>query len=253
MRLFKIGGSKKLEPISTTTTEFAKMQLLYQEMIDKIETEYYTLKEYTENMAHEIQTPLTLIRNKAENLISDEEVMKNHSAAVKTIYDETNHLSKLGTALNLLTKVEHGEYSNKIELKTKPVIEKHIESITELTGLKGLEMMSDLNDEHELIIDPLLFDIIIKNLLRNAIMYGNNSGPIKLFSDKNRLSISNFGEKLPFEEEKLFTRFHGHSSSKNSLGLGLALVKKICDLNSINILYKFEEQQHTFILEQKKS
>lgn len=245
---YKVGKGVNIQNVKTTTTEFIKMQYLFKHMVNRTEDDYRKLKEYTENMAHEIQTPLTIIRNKTERLIADDKVMDSHIDSVKVIYDETNHLSKLGTTLNLLTKIENGEYANKIYLNTKDVILKHVESIKELIDLKSLEIEILLDDKHELLIDPFLFDIILKNLLRNAIRYSTNNGPIKIETNRNFLLISNYGEQLNVRNEKVFERFYTSDQSSQSLGLGLSLVKRICDLNQLQIEYCYEQDQHTFII-----
>lgn len=246
MKTYKVGQKINVERIDTSTLEFRKMQDLYHQMIDRIEADYRHLKEYTENMAHEMQTPLAVIRNKTENLLAQEDVMQRHAEAVKIIYDEANHLSKLGNTLNLLTKIENGEFGNAVEVATRPAIEKHIAAIEELARLKSLEIAAALSDAHRLFIDPFLFDIVLKNLLRNAISYGTASGPIRLHTDAASLTISNYGPPLESAPEKIFERFSNHRHKKNSLGLGLSLVKKICELNDLSIEYRYAEGQHCF-------
>jgi two-component system OmpR family sensor kinase len=140
MRTYKVGSVTDVISVNTTTSEFRKMQQLFHEMVDRIEHDYQNLKEYTENMAHEIQTPLTVIRNKTENLIADETLMKQHASTVKIIYDETNHISKLGNSLNLLTKIENQEFHNAERIPTREVIEKHLESISEVARLKSMRI-----------------------------------------------------------------------------------------------------------------
>jgi len=249
MNNYQVGKEIDISDVKTSTLEFRKMQLLFRLMIKRIEGDYRKLKEYTENMAHEIQTPLAIIRNKTERLIADEDVMKEHKDSIKVIYDETNHLSKLGTTLNLLTKIENGEYTNKVNLKTYNIILKHLESVKELVELKSLQVEVNLSKEHEFLIDPFLFDIILKNLLRNSIRYASNSGPIKLETSNKLLKISNFGNALDVSNNKIFERFYSSSKSGQSLGLGLALVKRICDLNKLQINYSFSEDQHLFVID----
>ena len=246
MRTYKVGERRKIKNINTSTKEFSKMQDLFHQMIDRIEDDYQNLKEYTENMAHEIQTPLTIIRNKTENLIADETVMKRQSETVKMIYEETNHLSKLGNTLNLITKIENNEFSNSVLTKTKPVIEKHLTAINELLQLKSLTLETTLDEAHELYIDPYLLDIVLKNLLRNAVIYGTSDGPIRVVTSSNELIISNYGPPLNFPPEKIFQRFRRNNQTKASVGLGLALVQKICILNNLHIDYHFKDGQHIF-------
>ncbi len=246
MRSYKIGQRTELEKVATTTREFNKMQDLFHEMIDRIEYDYQHLKEYTENMAHEMQTPLAVIRNKTDNLIADDELMDVHGATVKTIYEETNHLSRLGNTLNLITKIENGEFDNIFEIDTRPIIEQHVDAIRELAGLKSLSIDTDLTEEHRLEIDPYLLDIVLKNLLRNSVMYGTEEGPIRVTTTGKALEVSNYGPPMEEHPDKLFQRFYRNSDSHGSLGLGLSLVKKICEVSKLQITYQYEEGQHVF-------
>lgn len=248
---YKVGKGMNIPKVKTSSKEFQKLQSLFRNMVTRIEDDYRNLKEYTENMAHEIQTPLTIIRNKTERLIADEEIMKKDADTVKIIYEETNHLSKLGNALNLLTKIENGEYNNTEIIKTKDVILKHIDAIDELLQLKSMKIETELTDEHQIILDPFLFDILLKNLIRNAIRYGHNNGPIKIRTTTDTISISNYGEKLKVHSHKIFERFYSSNSTGQSLGLGLSLVKRICDFNQLKIEYDYYDNQHVFSISPK--
>ncbi len=249
MRTYKIGEKKELPTVKTNTTEFVRMQDLFRRMIHRIEDDYQHLKEYTENMAHEIQTPLAVIRNKIEHLIGDEHVMESHAVSIKTIYSETNHLSKLGNTLNLLTKIENNEFRDVQKIKTEHLLEKHISAISELARLKGLEIRKELNPDHTVHLDPFLMDIVIKNLLRNAVSYGSDAGPIQVSTTEKSLEVSNAGEPLDIQQDKLFERFVSNGKSNDSLGLGLALVKKICDSNNLDVKYRYDYGRHIFIVE----
>lgn len=248
MKTYQVGQRQDLKSISTSTLEFKKMQDLFHQMIDRIEQDYRNLKEYTENMAHEMQTPLAIIRNKTENLIGDASVMKRHAETVKLIYQESNHLSKLGSTLNLLTKIENGEFNHALQVKTAPVIEKHVAAIAETIALKSLAIELQLSETHEFLIDPFLLDIVIKNLLSNAVSYGTSDGPIRIQTTSGAFAISNYGPPLEISADKLFERFNASRPSKNSMGLGLALVKKITELNQIQIDYRYQDARHVFTL-----
>jgi signal transduction histidine kinase len=217
-------------------------------MVGRIEHDYRNLKEYTENMAHEIQTPLTVIRNKTESLIADEAIMNQHASTVKIIYDETNHISKLGNTLNLLTKIENQEFHNAEHISTRAVIKKHLESISEEARLKSLTIEKELSEKHVLFIDPFLLDIMFKNLLRNALRYGSQDGPIRIKTADDSFSLSNYGSPLEEGHERLFERFIRENGTRTSQGLGLSLVKKICDLNNLTISYMYEDNQHLFTI-----
>lgn len=249
MSHYKIGNDFTLPDVRTSTSEFKKMQVLVSKMITQIESDYRKLKEYTENMAHEMQTPLAIIRSKAELLIADEKLMDEHSKTIKVIYDEATHLSNLGNTLNLLTKIENGEYDKVEELKTYDIISRHVDAVKEMFEIKGLSLKVNLDTNHTLHLDPLLFDVMLKNLLKNALRYGLTVGPVTIATDSNKLIISNYGNPLPFDSSKIFNRFVGSNGAKSALGLGLALVKRICDLNQLTINYNFHNAQHTFTIQ----
>ncbi|MCF7803165.1 MAG: HAMP domain-containing histidine kinase [Candidatus Marinimicrobia bacterium] len=253
MRTYKVGQETQLENVKTNTREFNRMQRLFHQMLDRIEEDYQHLKEYTENMSHEIQTPLAVIRNKVENLISDDAVMERHGEEIKILWDETNHLSKLGNTLNLITKIENREFEDFQTIQTQPVIRKHVRKVEEFTQLKSLEIELDLSDDHYIEIDPYLLDIMLKNLMGNAIRYASEEGPIRVKTTPESLVVCNYGSPLDFPEEKLFERFYQHGGNDESLGLGLALVQKICELNNLKITYKYNDNQHCFRIRKEKS
>lgn len=244
MKNYQIGLGVKAEKISTSTTEFNRMQNLFHQMVERIELDYRHLKEYTENMAHEIQTPLAVIRNKAEILMADENVMTHQAGNIKVIYDEGNQLSRLSDTLNLLTKIENSEFQDQQLIITRPIVEKHVAAIQELAELKSFKISTDLSDAHKLLIDPFLFDIVLKNLLRNALRYGTNEGPISIKTDEQHLAISNFGAPLKVPFEKLLERFYHNGNGNASLGLGLSLVKEICDKHRLILDYQYQDGQH---------
>lgn len=251
MSRYKIGDNLKLPSVKTSTSEFIKMQVLVQNMICRIEGDYKKLKEYTENMAHEMQTPLAIIRSKTEVFISDEELMGRYASTVKVIYDEATHLSNLGSTLNLLTKIENGEYNRVEVLKTFSIITRHIETVKEMFGLKKLRLEVDLDETHTLSLDPVLFDVMFKNLLKNVLRYTPANHPVRISTSNGNLTISNYGEPLSFDSSKIFNRFIRSRNEKSSLGLGLALVKQICDLNHLKITYTFANHHHSFTIHQR--
>jgi len=148
----------------------------------------------------------------------------------------------------LLTKIENGEYNRVEVLKTYSIIQKHIETVREMFDLKKLQLEIDLDKNHTLSLDPLLFDVMFKNLLKNALRYTPANQSVRIITSNGTLTISNYGEPLSFNSSKIFNRFIRCQDEKTSLGLGLALVKQICDLNHLKISYVFANHQHSFTI-----
>ena len=234
--------------IKTNTTEFKELEQFYKLLLMQIERDYINLKEYTENMAHEIQTPLAIIRNKALRLIENNDLSEVQLEKIKTIYEEIDSLSKLSQTLNLITKIENSEFKNIQTIVTKEYIESHLTKLEEIASLKDLTLHADLDPKQKLAIDPFLFEIILKNLLKNAIRYTEPNQQIQIISKNDILRFENPGKELENGSENIFKRFYRGDNTK-SIGLGLAIVKKICDLNQMEISYRYKEGKHIIELQ----
>lgn len=245
MSLYKIGQPTPTDEISTSTKEFHQLKLLYDKMQRRIENDYYQLKEYTENMSHELQTPLAIIQNKTESLLSESRLQEDQAKKLKVIHDEIQQLSRLGSALNLITKIENNEFRNIQTVHTAPVIRKHIDKIEEIAVMKKLKIELLLDETHSFTIDPGLYDILIRNLIKNALQYSRDETTILFKTEQGKLIITNQGSKLEFPKNEIFTRFKKGNGSQ-SVGLGLAIVKKICAVSQLQIDYIQQVETHRF-------
>jgi signal transduction histidine kinase len=89
-----------------------------------------------------------------------------------------------------------------------------------------------------------LADIMISNLLNNAIKHNILGGELIINLIPRELSIKNSGKALRIEPEKLFDRFVKESTSNESIGLGLSLVKQICETYNFKVSYNYEHSRH---------
>ena len=96
--------------------------------------------------------------------------------------------------------------------------------------------------------NPTLIQILIDNLISNAIKYSESGSKITLQLNKYTLDISNAGEKAINNPEHIFNRFYKEGNNKNASGIGLAIVKSICELYKYQIHYCFKNKTHTFSL-----
>jgi len=242
---YRIGKSGSIDHIKTSTFEFDRLKNLYENMRRRIENDYYQLKEYTENMSHELQTPLSIIHNKTESLLSANDLKPEQAKKLKAIYEETQQLSKMGRALNLITQIENQEFTNIQTINTAPVIRSHVDKISEIAEMKQLELETNLNEDHTFTIDAGLLDILVRNLIKNSMRYSHPSTTIYIETGDAHLTVTNMGDEPEFPEEEVFKRFRRGNKNK-SLGLGLAIVKKICEVSDLHIDYKYSDGQHIF-------
>jgi signal transduction histidine kinase len=217
-------------------------------MTDKIYTDYIRQKEFTENASHEIQTPLAVIRSKIELLIQSENLKEDEMLHIQNIETAANKLSTLNKALLLLVKIENHQFKEASELSLK----KHISTIlTQFDWVitdKGIDLKTNFANDLLFKINPELVDVLLANLLQNAIRHNYRNGKIEVKITGRTLRIANTGDELKIKPEELFERFKKDSAKKESLGIGLAIVKSITDVYNIDIKYFYENGHHVFEL-----
>jgi signal transduction histidine kinase len=98
-------------------------------------------------------------------------------------------------------------------------------------------------------MNDVLADVLISNLLSNAVRFNVNKGFIKCRVDNKLLSITNSGLPLTVNPEDLFKRFYKGSDNPQSVGLGLSIVKKITDGYGMNITYNYSDCVHEIKLQ----
>lgn len=229
-------------------TEFDKLNRVLLEMADRIQSDYKSLKELTANTSHEIQTPLAIIRNKAELLLQSENLNETDLETVNSIINTTGRLSKLNQSLLLIAKIENKQFEDNEEIKLGEALEKYIDNLDVLINAGGFKVVSNLND-CSIRMNHMLLDILISNLLKNAITHGTKGCDIGVNLDNFVLEISNLGAPLSFSEDLLFKRFIKGSGKEGSTGIGLEIVRKISGYYRIEVAHSYTEGLHIFRLD----
>ncbi|MEM7298680.1 MAG: HAMP domain-containing sensor histidine kinase, partial [Bacteroidota bacterium] len=123
-----------------------------------------------------------------------------------------------------------------------------LEEFRELFELKNIHREADIQESVTLEADKVLIELLLTNLINNAIRHNWEKGKIKMTLTDSSLLISNTGPELTIDPKELFNRFKKSNQSSQSLGLGLAIVKKICDFYDYEIKYEFTDDLHTIQL-----
>lgn len=245
---FKLGKSILNLP-ETKIDEFALMNKTLQQAILKAEEDYIVLREFTENASHELQTPLAVIRSKLDLLIQDEHLTALQSNAVQDSYDAIQKLSRLNQSLLLLAKIENRQFNETSLIDFKKMTEEKMNQFRELWQGKNITVTTDM-EEASITMHISLADILLNNLLSNATKHNSENGLIHIQLKQGMLAISNTGGPQALNEQLLFTRFYKAESANENHGLGLSIVKQICEVSGCSTGYKFENNQmHLFVLQ----
>jgi signal transduction histidine kinase len=242
---FKINEEQELSFPSTSTEEFEFMIKTLEGTTKQAKLDYLSLKTFSENASHEIQTPIAIIQSKLDLLIQDEAITEKQSKILQAVYDAIQRLNRLNTSLLLLAKIENKQYAaiQKINLKKKT--KEKIADFNELWQANQLEVSYSLKDSI-ILMNNELADILINNLLSNATKHNYNGGKIIISLTEYHLIITNTSNEPLLNEEKIFQRFYKPSQNKENNGLGLSIIKQICDASDMIATYYFNEQKHNF-------
>jgi signal transduction histidine kinase len=243
--LGKVGGTTLPR---SRVREFAALNTSLEKLMQQSQREYRTLKEFSENASHELQTPLALARSKLDLLVQSPRLSEQELRQAAGIYEAINKLARLGQALTLLAKIDNHEFrpgNQATNLREK--VERSLQAFEELIQLRSLHLEASL-EPAEMSCHPALTDILVSNLLQNAIRHNEEGGKLLVQLRPGTLVVANSGRPLPFPETELFERFKKNRQNQDSIGLGLAIVRKICDTHGFGLDYGFEAGLHRFVV-----
>ncbi|SDT33773.1 Signal transduction histidine kinase [Mucilaginibacter mallensis] len=244
LKSFNISDDKSLNLKSTKIDEFNELNNTVQAMSLKAKNDFQTLKEFTENASHEMQTPLAVITSKLDTLIQDETLKTEQYEQINDIYGATNKLARLNQSLLLLVKIENNLIDDIELLRLDILIEEKVKQFYELINDKQIQVTTHLSAK-EISASKYLIDIMLNNLFSNAIRHNIPEGKLTITLDIDKLVFKNDGLPQPFNIDNMFDRFKKGNNSEGT-GLGLAIVKNICTLNNWGITYFHEASIHVF-------
>jgi len=241
---FDLKQRKRIHLPVTRTREFKELNVFLQKMTDKALEDYQSLKEFTENASHELQTPTAIIRGKLE-LLAESELRNDQAVLIEEMHNALEKLSRIHSSLTLLTKLENFEFETREPVVFSQLTKEALASFDELIQMKSLTLHTSIGENIYLTLHTALAELMLNNLLSNAIRHNTPGGRIDVFLNKRSLIISNTGKEPSSPTFELFERFKKGNPGSDSIGIGLAIVRQICDLNNFTIAYGYASGIHT--------
>ncbi|SMD31659.1 Signal transduction histidine kinase [Reichenbachiella faecimaris] len=244
LKKFKISTTSEVNFEESKIFEFEELNDEIKKMLDKSQADYNNLKEFTENASHEIQTPLAIIKSKSELLLQDGNLPEEDLDEINKINEAANRLSKLNTDLILLTQMENHQFEDMESIDLVDFIENKLTYFEELIDLKKIYLKKSYEFHPVLKMNSTLAFLLINNLLKNAIRHNVDKGYLRIYTFQNRMVFENSGHQSNVDPQSLFQRFKKGNVSHDSSGLGLALIKKVCDIHQMTVTYTVQEVNH---------
>ncbi len=212
-------------------------------MLDKIESLMTSVKHVSDNIAHDLRTPLTRLRNHLEELHLDTEHSGQAYAKVEQAITEADGLLESFNALLRIVRVESEEAINRFQTVDIADITKDVVELYEpLIEQNKQTLETEIANIAPIVGDRDMLFQAIANLLDNAIKYSPKNGLIRILlkqcDDKVKLVIADSGPGIPADDrEKVFQRFYRLDKSRSTPGngLGLSLVHAVMKLHKTNI------------------
>jgi signal transduction histidine kinase len=243
---FEIDKSNQPKLTDTNIDEFNRLNQSIEKLIERNTSIYNSQMEFIENAAHELQTPLAVFQAKIDTLIQNADFTQEQYKMLSSLNDSVSRLNRLNKNLLLLSKMENDIYNEKQTINLNEAIEKHFDFFTEQAKAKNLIIKTEMKEAVAVKSNPVLAEILISNLFLNAIRHNVNDGQVLVILSNHSLRFSNTGQSQTLVANKLFNRFSKSNPSEQGNGLGLAIIKKIADLNNWKISYSFANNFHSF-------
>lgn len=245
LKSFDLTTQRAVSFDKTNIEEFEELNQSLQKLIDKNISVYSQQKTFIENASHELQTPLAVLKSKLNLLLQNKNITSEQAELLTAIDLPLSRMTRINKNLLLLAKIENNQFAEIETIELTEIINETLELLIDYTTTKQITIDKNLSEKLTLTCNKTLLEILVNNLLINAIIHNTEQGKIQIsFSDKT-LTVSNTG-KTPLNNEKLFERFAVSSSQTTNSGLGLAIVKEICNRYQWKINYAFENNFHSF-------
>ena len=247
IKTYNIENHAKIQLTHSDIDEFQDLSKMLTTMINQINEGYYSMKEFLEYTSHEIQTPLAVIQLKLDVLnqmnIQDPEILKS----LNSIQSSLKRVVRFNRSILFMAKIRNNQFLQKKQIGIGKYVHDYYKQYEELLVMRNISCSFEEDGDFEVKIHPILADNLIQNLFTNAIQHNYDGGNIRFVMTEDQLSIINtFNEPIPSGD--LFQKYNYNKNKNGSNGIGLSIVKTICEKNKINLSYHIQQQEFSIIL-----
>lgn len=231
------------DELSILKNEIYKTTVMLKEMAESSKDDKLRLKDSLSDISHQLKTPLTSINIMLDNILDNPNMDEDTKEKfIQSIKREVTNISNLATEILKLSKFDANvvRFENK-EVLVKDIIKKAISNVEMMAEIKNVEIKVVFHDNVRLVCDLNWQVEAIINILKNCIEHSSENSFINIEVIDNKIYkeiiIKDSGEGIDKKDLlHIFERFYkGKNSSKDSVGIGLALAKKIIEMNNGSI------------------
>lgn len=237
---------KKNQPLvfePSRIEEFEKLHEFLNKMSERLLGDYKIVKEFSENLSHEIQTPIAITSGKLELLLNSP-ITDQQAKWIAAAHQSTQKMSKIVNSLATLAKLENQEFEGNQQVDLSGLLKNSISGYEELVAIKNISLHHQIEPDIKINMHPNMAEMLVDNLLSNAIKHNEKPGYIKIQATHKALKINNKGEAPKHDVSEYLDRFKKGNPASESIGLGLSIIQQICRIHGFTLDYQFIEGEH---------
>ena len=223
----------------THIKEFSLLNETVQNLLKTNVDIFNSQKQFIENASHELQTPLAIGINKLELLAGDEGLSGEQIRKIADIIEVLQRLSGLNKSLLLLSKIENRQFIAEEAVNFDEILSRMIHDFSDYREYQKINIDYRKEDDWEFNMNKDLAEILVMNLVKNAIIHNEQGGALNIRLNSSSFTIENTSPEPGISADSLFKRFNRNPGSTGSTGLGLAIAKAIADVSGLNITYSY--------------
>lgn len=247
LKVFRLDQDIRIETTATGIKEFKELNLAISALVDQSVKAYGSQKQFIENAAHELQTPLAISLNRLELMTDDQSLSQSNLESIDQVITTLQRLARLNRSLLIISKIENKQYGAVETVVINDLVKAMVNEYQDLAEVRQVSLLVEDEGIFNAVMNKDLAAILISNLLKNAINHNILNGRVSILIARNSITFLNSGKSQPLDPQQIFERFRKGSHSKNSTGLGLAIVKSITSLYGFDLQYSYDEaHMHQF-------
>ncbi len=227
--------------------EFNTMNRALDTMMAKMRADFTVQKRFTEQAAHELQTPLAVMQGKLDQLIQSPNIGAGEAGTIEGLFQARERMGRLLNNMLLIARIGNQQFAPE-RIDWSAMFRDQLTALADLMTERGITLSLHEEEVCRLRLHPLLAELVVSNLLRNAVQHNIPSGTIDVSIQAEGFTIRNTGPDLSVDAATLFDRFAKGDPSSPSTGLGLSIVKEIADANGLLLIYGASHGKHMIVV-----
>ena len=221
-------------PVKTNTYEFAYLDRSINTMMQQVKDAFLAEKEFITNVSHELQTPISILQNRLENIIADPQVDDELKIRMVESQKTLLRLSRIIKALLYISKIENEQFIREDSVDLKEIVRDVLGELEDYLADKQIRVRETWDEGHTVQrTNQSLLHTMAFNIVSNAVKYNKEGGEIVIHRQRRLneyvLTVTDTGVGIEKEQLPLiFDRFKRlRPNEAVGYGLGLPIVQTI--------------------------